>query len=141
MKREKDIVHGSERLDHGYSIARSRSPIYSVSTFVLVKTVLALFYLSFLSPGSRRYFCFTTQFYEGIYAISNTKLVPVLSFHGRVVKKIRSGAPSLPVVSRHDSSADPTNYHSAILEFLLEASAVDEMETIICNANDLINYG
>lgn len=57
------------------------------------------------------------------------------------MKKIRSGAPSLPVVSRHDSSADPTNYHSAILEFLLEASAVDEMETIICNANDLINYG
>lgn len=81
-KREKDIV-GSERLAHGYSIARYRSPIYSLSTFVLVKTVLALFYLSFLSPGSRRYFCFTTQFYEGIYAISNTKLVPVLSFHGR----------------------------------------------------------
>lgn len=81
-KREKDIV-GSERLAHGYSIAWYRSPIYSLSTFVLVKTVLALFYLSFLSPGSRRYFCFTTQFYEGIYAISNTKLVPVLSFHGR----------------------------------------------------------
>lgn len=73
-KREKDIVDGSERLAHGYSIARS--PIYSVSTFVLVKncprTLLPL-------PRIRRYFCFTTRFYEGIYAISNTKLVPVLS--------------------------------------------------------------
>lgn len=84
-KREKDIVHGSERLAHGYSIARS--PIYSVSTFVLVKncprTLLPL-------PRIRRYFCFTTRFYEGIYAISNTKLVPVLPFHGRVAKKILS---------------------------------------------------
>lgn len=98
-KREKDIVHGSERLAHGYSIARS--PIYSVSTFVLVKncprTLLPL-------PRIRRYFCFTTRFYEGIYAISNTKLVPVLS----AVSRRKS--------CRHDSSAEPTNYRSAILE-------------------------
>lgn len=57
--------------------------IYGVSTFVLVKTVAALFYLSLLRPG----FVVTSvsgvaarpQFYEGIYAISNTKLVSVLS--------------------------------------------------------------